>query len=193
MNEQICGATRKEVFDYVASEYGTQPEHPWMDLPEYAVLRHPGGKWYGVVMYVRGDRLGIGGEDFHDILVFKCPPELHPALLARKGFLPAYHMNKLNWLAVLLDVGVLGSDVHHGRDGLAALAHGVALEELAHLVEEHDRGALGHVGLRLGEEDHRKGAERSHGHEERLVEGVASADVARRFEQGLVSGDEVGD
>lgn len=44
MSEQICGATRKEVFDYVASEYGTQPEHPWMDLPEYAVLRHPGGK-----------------------------------------------------------------------------------------------------------------------------------------------------
>lgn len=111
MSEQICGATRKEVFDYVASEYGTQPEHPWMDLPECAVLRHPGGKWYGVVMYVRGDRLGIGGEDFHDILVFKCPPELHPALLARKGFLPAYHMNKLNWLAVLLDGSVPADEV----------------------------------------------------------------------------------
>ena len=111
VSEQICGATRKEVFDYVASEYGTQPEHPWMDLPEYAVLRHPGGKWYGVVMYVRGDRLGIGGEDFHDILVFKCPPELHPALLARKGFLPAYHMNKLNWLAVLLDGSVPADEV----------------------------------------------------------------------------------
>ena len=95
--------------------------------------------------------------------------------------------------AVLLDIGIVGRDVHHGRDGLAALAHGVALEELAHLVEEHDRGALGHVGLGLGEQHHRKGAERCHRHEEGLVEGVSSANVARGLEQGLVAGDEVGD
>ena len=95
--------------------------------------------------------------------------------------------------AVLLDVGVLGGDVHHGCDRLAALAHGVALEELSHLIEKHDRGALRHMGLRLGEEDHRKGAEGRDRHEERLVEGVAATDVARRLEERLVAGDEVGD
>ena len=100
---------------------------------------------------------------------------------------------QLHELAVLLDVGELGRNVHHGRYGGAALAHGVALEELAHLVEEHDRGALGHVGVGVGEEDHGKGAKRGHRHEERLVKGVAAPYVARRLEQGLVAGYEVGD
>ena len=49
------------------------------------------------------------------------------------------------------------------------------------------------MGLRLGEEDHRKGAEGRDRHEERLVEGVAATDVARRLEERLVAGDEVGD
>ena len=96
-------------------------------------------------------------------------------------------------LAVLLDVCIVRRDVHHGRDGLAALAHGVALEELAHLVEEHDCGAFGHVGLGLGEQYHRESAERRNRHEEGLVEGIPSANVARGLEQGLVAGDEVGD
>ena len=88
-----------------------------------------------------------------------------------------------------LDVGVVGRDVHHGRDGLAALAHGVGLEELAHLVEEHDRGALGHVRLGVREEDHRKGTERRHHHEEALVKGLAAADVVEGLGQHIVSGD----
>ena len=36
---------------------------------------------------------------------------------------------------VLFDVGVVGADVHQGADVFAALAHRVALEQLAHLIE----------------------------------------------------------
>ena len=68
--------------------------------------------------------------------------------------------------AVALDVGVVRRDVHHGGDGLAALAHGVALEQLAYLVEEHDRGTFGHVRLGVREEDHRERAHGGDGHEE---------------------------
>ena len=99
----------------------------------------------------------------------------------------------LDELPVLLDVGVVGGDVHHGADGLAALAHGVALEQLADLVEQHDRGAFRHVRLGLGEKHHGEGTDGRHRHEEALVERLAVADVAPCLLQDVVAGDEVGD
>ena len=106
------------------------------------------------------------------------------------GHLGGVHLDEL---AALLDVGVLRRDVHHLCDGLAALAHRVALEELSDLVEDHDGRALGHVGVGVWEEHHCKGADRCHGHEEALVERLAVRDVARRLDEHVVACDEVGD
>ena len=94
---------------------------------------------------------------------------------------------------IALDVRVVGRDVHHGRDGFAALAHGIALEQLADLVEQHDGRALRHMRLGVGEEDHGERADGGDGHEEALVEGLAATDVAPRLEKHVVPGDEVGD
>ena len=95
--------------------------------------------------------------------------------------------------AIAFDVGVVGGDIHHGGDGFAALTHGVALEQLAHLVEEHDGGAFGHVRVGIGEKHHRKRADRGHGHEEAFVECLAATDVAPCLEEHVVPRDEVGD
>ena len=65
-----------------------------------------------------------------------------------------------------LQVGGVGADVHEGGDGLAGLAHGVVLEELAGLVEEHDKDRLG--VLPGGEGPHG-----GQGHEEVFVENLA--------------------
>ena len=43
----------------------------------------------------------------------------------------------LGQLAVLLDVGIVGPDVHQSGDVAAALAHSIALEQLADLIEQH--------------------------------------------------------
>ena len=96
------------------------------------------------------------------------------------------HLHKV---AVALDVGVVGRDVHHGGDGLAALAHRVALEQLAYLVEQHDGRTLGHVGVGVGEEHHRKRAQGGHGHEEVLVKHLAMADVVEGLANDIVAGD----
>lgn len=103
MTEDRRGAVRDDIFVYAANEYGTTPEYPWRYLPAYAVLRHPNGKWYGIVMNVPNVRLGLPGDDRTDILVAKCEPGLQSVLLSRKGFLPAYHLNKERWISVLLD------------------------------------------------------------------------------------------
>ena len=93
--------------------------------------------------------------------------------------------------AVAFDVGVIGRNVHHGCDGFAGLAHGVALEQLADLVEQHHGATFRHRRLRVGERDHGECADGGDGHEQVLVEHLAVFDVAGCPQQHIVAGDEV--
>ncbi|MCC8127454.1 MAG: MmcQ/YjbR family DNA-binding protein [Clostridiales bacterium] len=95
---------RQQIFDYAKEKYGTTPEYLWARYPSYAVLRHQDNeKWYGIVMDVPKNRLGLQGTDVVDILDVKCDPVMIDMLRQSPGFLPGYHMNKTNWLTVLLD------------------------------------------------------------------------------------------
>ena len=103
---------RQEVLDYAQTEYGTTSEHLWKTYPTYEVLRHdtaPGekkAKWYGIIMDVRASALGLPGDDYVDILDVKLEPETVDFLRNVKGYFPAYHMNKQNWITILLDGSV---------------------------------------------------------------------------------------
>ncbi len=95
---------RDEVLSYVAEKYRTSPEYPWQKWPEHAVLRHTGNKkWYAVIMKVSRRCLGLKGDDVADIINLKCEPGMIDFLRGEKGILPAYHMNKDNWISILLD------------------------------------------------------------------------------------------
>lgn len=96
--------TRESVLDYAESRYGALPEYLWAQYPTYAVLRRPDGpKWFAVVMDVPREKLGLPGGGTVEILDLKCDPRMTGSLLESPGFLPAYHMNKTNWVTVLLD------------------------------------------------------------------------------------------
>ena len=93
---------REDVFMWVKEQYNTEPDYPWGD--ENAVLRHKSNnKWYGVVLKVKEDRLGLPGVKEVDVLNVKSEPMLIGSLRMKKGFFPAYHMNKENWITILLD------------------------------------------------------------------------------------------
>lgn len=100
---------REEVLVYVKKEYGTTPEHLWKSHPQYEVLRHDAqqgekkAKWYAVIMNVKRSSLGLEGEESVDILNVKCSSEMMALIQMSKGYLPGYHMNKVNWITVLLD------------------------------------------------------------------------------------------
>lgn len=99
---------RQEIFDYTKKVYGTGPEYLWKQHPGYAVLRmRDTDKWYAVIMNVSRDKLGIEGEEELEILNVKCDPEMAGSLRQVQGFLPGYHMNKNNWISILLD-GTVG-------------------------------------------------------------------------------------
>lgn len=93
---------RQKIFQWVKRQYGTEPDYPWQD--DNAVLRHQKNrKWYGLIMSVERHRLGLSGDGEIEILNVKCDPELIGALRTQPGFLPAYHMNKMQWISILLD------------------------------------------------------------------------------------------
>ncbi len=96
---------RQEIFQWVKQQYGTEPDYPWQDTN--AVLRHrKNKKWYGLIMSVRKDRLGLSGGEEVDVLNVKCDPALIGSLRTQPGFLPAYHMNKDLWLSIVLNDAV---------------------------------------------------------------------------------------
>lgn len=106
-------AKRETIFKYAEKKYGAKPDYPWQQYPNYAVLRHDGSnKWYGLVMTVEKQKLGLKGEGSVDVLNLKMHPELIGALRQSKGFLPAYHMNKEHWLSVLLDGSVAMEEIY---------------------------------------------------------------------------------
>ena len=97
---------RKDVFQWIKKTYGTEPDYPWND--RNAVWRHKDNcNWFGIVLKVSRKTLGLATEegipDDVDVLNVKGDPNLIGALREKKGFLPAYHMNKENWISILLD------------------------------------------------------------------------------------------
>lgn len=96
--------TRDELFQQVKENYGTSPEFLWDKFPDYAALRHGNdGKWYGLVMDVPPEKLGLEGEESLDILNVKSPPELNGGLRERKDIFEGYHMDKEHWNSIVLD------------------------------------------------------------------------------------------
>ena len=95
------GVTRQELFTWIHQQYGTEPEYPWHD--RNAVLRHnDNNKWYGVVLEVSADKLGLPEAGIVDVLNVKSDPLLIGSLRGQDGYFPAYHMNKEKWLSIQL-------------------------------------------------------------------------------------------
>ncbi len=96
---------RKKIIDYIKKEYKAEPEHLWRSYPDYIVFRHSdNSKWFGIIMDVSRDKLGLDGDGRVDILDVKVDdPFLRDTLIQQPGYLPAYHMNKGKWITVLLD------------------------------------------------------------------------------------------
>ena len=85
------------------AELGTEPDYPFDEDFETAVLRHKGSrKWFAVVMKVSRRKFGIDSDEAVDIVNLKIPLEMFGFFGKEQGVYPAYHMNKLHWVSVLL-------------------------------------------------------------------------------------------
>ncbi len=97
--------TRQQVLDMALALPGATSDMPFEEDFDSTVLRHgPGGKWFGLLMKVPREKVGLEGAGKAEILNLKCDPLVSFGL--RQGnadILPAWHMNKQLWISVRLE------------------------------------------------------------------------------------------
>ena len=95
--------TRQEFIDYCLDTYGTAADYPFDEDFETAVFRHVNNrKWYAIMMHVSRRKFGFDSDDVIDVVNLKLPLEMFGSFSEADGVYPAYHMNKLHWISVLL-------------------------------------------------------------------------------------------
>ena len=95
--------TKQEIFELCSSSYLTQPDYPFDDWMESAVFRRADTrKWYAIVMKVSRRKFGIDSDEVINVVNLKLPTEMFGSFGGADGVYPAYHMNKLHWISVLL-------------------------------------------------------------------------------------------
>lgn len=95
-------STAKAVIKYAEKKYRTPLEFLWHD--ENSIMRRKDNrKWYLVFMRVRREKLGLDGEGFIEVTDLRAPAAEIARLTDGVNYLPAYHMNKKNWITIPLD------------------------------------------------------------------------------------------
>ena len=95
--------TKQEFLEYCLNTYGTSPDYPFDEDFETAVMRHSDNrKWYAIVMRESRRKFGFDSDEVIDVVNLKLPTEMFGSFGATDGVYPAYHMNKLHWISVLL-------------------------------------------------------------------------------------------
>ena len=94
---------RQDFLGFCLDAYGTEPDYPFEDDFDTAVLRHSDNrKWYALVMHVSRRKFGQDSDEVIEVVNLKLPTEMFGSFGASDGVYPAYHMNKLHWISVLL-------------------------------------------------------------------------------------------
>lgn len=84
--------------------YHNEPEFLWNKFPGYGVFRNPNNeKWYAIIINIDKSKIDKESTGEVEIINVKLDDEKISSLLKKKGFYPSYHMNKKNWITIILD------------------------------------------------------------------------------------------
>ena len=94
---------REWVINYVKEKYDVEPEYLWKKYPTYCIFRNrETRKRFWLIGDVNNDKLQVWGEWKTDVLNVKSDPWMIEYLRTQWWYRPAYHMNKTNWISLLL-------------------------------------------------------------------------------------------
>ena len=96
---------RENIINFALSLEGAMADKPFPEDFDTTVLRHKDtGKWFGIIMNISGNKVGLSPDIKVDVMNVKCKPEdTFTAREISSGILPAYHMNKKHWISILLN------------------------------------------------------------------------------------------
>jgi predicted DNA-binding protein (MmcQ/YjbR family) len=95
---------RSRLLSYVKERYGTEQENLRVIYKDYCTLREHGTKkWYGLFMRIPWTSLHVERKGMTKVLNVKADPEEIQRLIDHDRYFPAYHMDKVHWISILLD------------------------------------------------------------------------------------------
>ena len=103
----------KETIDYIKNKYHDDLEYLWEKTPDAAIWRNKNNdKWYGLLMKIPENRLGINSDSLVEIIDLRYPKDNIMDILKKKGIYPGYHMNKKSWITIILDNSVDTKEIY---------------------------------------------------------------------------------
>ena len=96
----------KEIIKYIKNKYNDELEFLWKDL-DCAIWRNKKNKkWYGLLMKITKDKLGLKSNEEIEIINVQYPKEYQEQIVDNKTVFKAYHMNKQRWISIILDSNI---------------------------------------------------------------------------------------
>lgn len=89
----------EEAIRHFEEKYGEKAERPFQDGESLVLRTGPKGSWYALFLMGPARYLKEGMEGEVPLLNVKCPEPLHEEIVRKGEALPAYHMNKAQWLS----------------------------------------------------------------------------------------------
>ncbi|MGF0145547.1 MmcQ/YjbR family DNA-binding protein [Sharpea azabuensis] len=87
---------------WIEDNYHLKPEFPWK-TNQHAIYRHQDNKkWITIIMYIERSKISKG-EGMCEVMNVKAPPADVDRLILEEGIYECYHMNKKNWVSIILD------------------------------------------------------------------------------------------
>ena len=113
----------QQIIKYIRKKYDDELEYLWDKFPKYAVWRRKDSrKWYGILLTVPMEKLGMHGTDIIEILDLRIKPEELEEILDERKYFFGYHMNKKNWLTICLNDTVPLEEIYRRIDESYELA-----------------------------------------------------------------------
>ena len=94
---------KDELIAHVHDYFSIDPDYPFEEEDTFVFRHRKNRKWFAVAMTVPYKRLGLEQDGNTDIIDVKCGPLMMDVYRKLPGILPGYHMNKDNWVTILLD------------------------------------------------------------------------------------------
>lgn len=103
-NSSFVSSSTLNLIDYVLNTYGDSLEFLWENFPTDAIWRRKdNSKWYGLIMLISKDKLGLSSKDFVEVLDIRVNTEDRDKIIDNVHYFSGYHMNKRHWISVILD------------------------------------------------------------------------------------------
>ncbi len=110
MDKQVFRSKQaEEIVTYVREQYGDELEFLWQKFPKNAVWRNKENqRWYAALLVIPRNKLA-GQTSDEEVEIIDIRFQKNEALdfaESNDNVFPGYHMNKNNWITIVLDGGM---------------------------------------------------------------------------------------